>query len=340
MLSTVADHHHWSGFLGDFPYEGIGSALISTAIVVLVFEVILREDSERRTLIGVNNAVSQIQAGVHGALIREMQVGSADLSEVVNEGQLDLLIRRALETRSGEKQMAQDVYGMLDRQLLQAEERWTNMVVTADVTPIGADEEWFPGEVSADDYFSFHLNWRYRGVLKSDHLTFASAATQEIYNAMIRSATYDYVFRYPPSIPQALTKYGVGMTVSSASVNGEDLQLVPSPDGSVVATSSNLAELVGSEVDVSYSIRTLTRRDAHVITFEIPRPCRDVQYTLHFDSNTVQAVRMLDFFSTDREVQISHFPNQNEPQTVILAVNGWVFPKSGFSAVWTLRDED
>lgn len=337
VIERVGTTKNWT-WVGYVPIGPIGAGLISGAIAVFVFEILLREDSLRRTSLVVSEAVSQTESAVRGAVVSELAFGDASLSGVVSTEQLDRLIVRSLEARYGNERLAMEGYASMRMQLLDVDERWEDMKVSGNVSPITQLEEWFPLDVDRDEFLVFHLSWRYRCVLQRETFLFIGAADQEAYSRLIKSKVADHVYRYAPTLPESLRHVGLGMAVEELSVNRQGVQLLRDDTRDEFTGSADfLHDLVGKEVEVFYTMRTITRRDSHVITFEVPRPCFGVDYVLNFDTAIIQSVRVLDFFSSEDQVDVRITPSPTDPRTVTLSASGWVFPKSGFGVVWALR---
>ena len=89
-------------------------------------------------------------------------------------------------------------------------------------------------------------------------------------------------------------------------------------------------------VTVAFRFRTTASRDAHTFHLSIDRPTRDLDVELHYDSDVVAAMELLDFASRGDGGRVSEEP---EHAIVRYRYDGWLFPRAGLVFAWTLQGE-
>ena len=92
-------------------------------------------------------------------------------------------------------------------------------------------------------------------------------------------------------------------------------------------------------VSISYTVRTIARKDTHWLYLDIEQPSRDVRITVDYADTDITVLTALDMIPSMRPTRIEHSPESVSNRELRMEIDGWVFPQAGVAYIWTLERE-
>lgn len=344
-INRAWNHLTLRAFFVHLPLVEVGATLISVAVIAIVLEVFLRDESARYMI---------------AMLLANEQV----LRETLSTDQLDKLATAAFKARLERDNASDDVLAkpIYDYTLNLAEQRgppgkWLENYVKHARISLIPDSPAVNPEVRKQ-YFDCHLNIRYRTTLDFQKLRFSAFGDQESYRSSLRTESSEIVFRwwYQLRLPEGenltkewfdiesvaidafpLTKSNDDETkrAVTASNDGETNRVRRDYDFSYRDKDPNLEPLWGQMVSVNYVCAVKVRKDAPGLWLDIASPSRGVALGLTYDSNTgIRDLRPTYFFASKQLPSVIEEPLE-QPLSVVVDTGEWVFPISGVYFAWT-----
>jgi ABC-type multidrug transport system fused ATPase/permease subunit len=124
ILANVPDSPLSRGWIRVLPAKDIGSAFLSTAIIIVAFEYFYREEAELRAEERSKKLFPAQAAAVMSDLYQ--RIGSDDglVFSMLSTETIDKIITNSLARRLGEADLAREVYTDLRNQVIASAERW------------------------------------------------------------------------------------------------------------------------------------------------------------------------------------------------------------------------
>lgn len=126
-------------------------------------------------------------------------------------------------------------------------------------------------------------------------------------------------------------------------VNGEERPIRRTERKNAQTYSANVgAEHIkaGEPVTISYTYRTVTQINGHVLFFDIEQPTRDLSIDFDYTDCGIDRVSVLDLVPSVRPTRIERTPPTLSSSGVRVELDGWTFPRSGVAFVWMLGREE
>jgi hypothetical protein len=330
-IAKYSEDHWQSGLPSQVPWEGLGGAVLSSAFILGVFELWVRSEASTERDQATREAIQAELPGLRSSVLEALQVGNLAQHLPLSEDELDRTIVGALTRRVNDPQLAAEVFDQVRSQIAEASEFWYDMRVVIGFEPFTTAS----GEAS-ERLFRSVMKWRYEVRPGVHQLLFRVATSREEYKAAIRTGSVDFVWAVPPGLPQALN-WQDAFGVSHVLVDDQEFQVHVDTATQVITASPPAGFAPRSHCVVEYEVWALMRLDGHVITFEVPRPCRNAWYSLNAGSVPISRVRALDFFSSTRRAAIVYTPSEDHPTGVVVEMKDWLFPKAGVIFVWEAK---
>jgi hypothetical protein len=233
--------------------------------------------------------------------------------------------------RLGSQEFADEIYGDLSEQAIEAAEWWSDASVDISLTP----------HAQHDQFFDVTVRWEYTTVPGWSSRSFACVGDRREYADIAKSRGQTSAWYMKPNdiFDPADRK---AFELLAFSVNGTPCSIKRSSRKHYQAYSVHLPDEVletNEPVVIAYTLRTVTRRSGHSLFFEIEQPTRGVSVNLDYSDAGISSISALDLVPSVRPTRIEHSPEGVPTSSVRVEIDGWTFPRSGVAFVWTLEDE-
>lgn len=311
----------------------IGGALFTVGVVLIGFQYIGNEDADQLADERTNKAVTAAAPAFVASVVNAMAHTPEEILGITAPEVLDHVIRNSLTARLHDRELATDVYTDLYEQVVRTDERWKDVHVDVTLTPWSAKQS--RGE---EPMFIATVKWEYRATPASRSLRMACVSSLEDYQSLSRDPDIAETWQFKPT-----------RTLDGASVEAFDLLQV-AVDGEVRPTrrstrrgaqfySAELGDVVGHDVAISYTYRTLVRQNGHLLRVEPARPTKGISIRLNYAGCGIKFVNVLDYIAGARAARVEDLPPSDPAPSVQVSYDGWIFPKSAVAFVWGLDRE-
>lgn len=327
--------HRWD-WLHNVPLDVLGSTLLSTGLVIVLFEYLGHKELEDRAISRLRRVLPEQEAILRKAILDGFAFDPASIAAIASDEAIDAAVRNCLAIRLQDPELAREVYKDVRQQVVKASERWRDLqiVITLGKANLGPAK-------GRGSMFRASLKWRFRTTLVFDQLTFACVDEMAMYRELLGQATTRQVW-YFERIGDLTAEHPSVFNVSGASVEGQRLDVQTEVrDGGrrFTVTGPALTENLGKEVLLEYSYEVLVQRNSHLIVIDVAQPSKSVTASLLYGDCGIRFVNVLDFFAGPAQARIGRSSRDAPIQSVEASFDGWVFPKSGVAFVWILEDE-
>lgn len=93
-------------------------------------------------------------------------------------------------------------------------------------------------------------------------------------------------------------------------------------------------------VVISYTTRTVTEANGHLLFFEIEQPTNGINVAFDYTGTDIANVKVADLVQSMRPSQLEHAPDVVTTKTIRVEIDGWIFPRSGIAFSWTRESEN
>jgi hypothetical protein len=192
-----------------------------------------------------------------------------------------------------------------------------------------------------EKYYESFVDMRYESpLLRTDHW-FAAVTTIEEYNRILLDPGWELRVIRPPTraFPAGDER---AFTLHSMRINGIDLTVERATRDDIqayVARNDDLVRLIGQRVTFEYRYSTKMEKTGHVYMQTVVFPTRNVTMEFDYGGVDIGRVNVFDFFVSRRMPSIRVARTPDDPRSVGVELNDWVFPKSGVLFGWVLASE-
>jgi len=323
---------HW---LTAWPLTDLGSALFTTGLVVVAFEYVEGQDSEVRASQRLRQVLKAEAPAIRDAVIDGFAFKRDDLARVATPEVLDQIIRNSLALRLGDAGFAGEVYEDIRDQAVRAEERWHDVEVTI---RLSMDKRAPAGSTPT---FVATVRWEYTVVPAHQTRRFACVSDRQAYRELAQdpAATSAWYMRPKAGIDASSPE---AFELVQFSVDGEarSIRRAVRRDGQLYTVDLGQDVLrAGKPVRVSYTYRALASRHGHLLHVDVEQPTRGFSVELDYSDTDISYVNLLDFIASSKSPRVSQTPISVPGQSVGVAFDGWLMPRSGVVFVWVLCRE-
>ncbi|MBT0772991.1 hypothetical protein KIH74_28870 [Kineosporia sp. J2-2] len=321
----------------------VADASLSTAVIGIAYEWLIRQESNRTLELMFQRNLDEHDDSLANTVVREIPRAlildrSIQRTLFLRQEKLDEILRGALLARLGDEEMSGSIYDGLLQKTFSYEERFVGLRIDVTLSNVRETE---PQSVR-DEYYDVVVSLRYRTKLNVSKFIFARVLDPDQYNVRTRDPNYIFTWRVeesaalPRDSPKALDLYRF-------SIDDRELEKTSKVTGDgayeIHCEDEGLAAKQGQEVAVHYSVATkLSRRD-HVFFYTAVRPTKGITLTFNYARTDIANVLTYDFFVSGEKPVIETLPRE-DPHTVMVELDEWVFPKGGVAFVWKLQEED
>lgn len=323
------------GWPAVLPFKDIGTALLSTSVIIVAFEYLYREETELRAEERLRRLFPAQADAVMSDLYRRIGSGDPAILSALSTEAIDKIITSALTNQLGEADLAQEVYSDLRRQVIATAERWRNFQVSVILSRYERSPRTGSGSMLQGVF-----RCEYSTVLTADTFRFTCVSDLAEYRRLLRDPASTLEWYFEPVGALGAESDEV-FDLLQFSINGES-QSISRTAGEgrqtfVVDAAAAARRLSGQPVYISYAYAVLVQRNSHMLQVDVAHPARGLRVELVYSGCGIRFVSVLDFIASASEPRTLR---TSEPSpSVAVVFDGWVFPKSGVAFVWVLEEE-
>lgn len=328
---------HW---LSEPVTENIAMALFTTGLVVVAFTYIDGKDKEARDAERIARAVKDQAPAIVQAVVQGL-AASPDHVRLLGSDEQDQLIRNGLAARLGDSKFAAEVYDDIRDQAVRATERWHDLKVDIRLTPLPTGRGSAGGTPSGwlTEMFDVTVRCEYDVIPKHPTRYFACVSDKQEYRELSAesNSTSAWYLSPRPGI-DASTRDAFELVQFTVDGNERIIRRSTRKGGQTYSANIGHGTTLPTEpVTISYTYRTVTAVDGHLLYFALEQPTRGLQIELTYGETNVDKVSVLDFVASSRAARVIRSADQLLERTVRVEFDGWAFPRSGMAFVWSLR---
>lgn len=320
-------------WLGNLPLTDIGSALFTTGLLAVAFEYIDRKDGDERATERLHRVLQEEAPALRKAVYDALAFSPDGLKDIASPELLGRITRNSLQLQLSDGALADAVYGDVQRQILDASERWYDLDIDATLTP------WADGpDAGLGAMFVATVKTTYRTTPAQPIMHFACVSDMEEYRDLDsdRSA-WAWYFQPIEGLDGASPAV---FQLVQFTVDGHERPIRRSKrKGSQTFTASLADAPRGKQVTISYTYRVLVQQAGHLLFLGITQPTNGIKVSLNYEGSGIRYVSALDFIASDRPATVLRTPSSVPVRSVDISFEGWVFAKSGVAFVWVLDVE-
>lgn len=332
-LPHLSHSWHW---LSEPVTQNIAMALFTTGLVVVAFTYIDGKDKEARDAERFGRAVEDKAPAIVQAVVQGL-AASPDHVRILGPDAQDQLIRNGLAARLGDAGFAAEVYDDIRDQAVRATERWHDLNVEIRLAPLPKGRGSAEGAPSGSDTGLFDVTVRceYSVVAKHPTRYFACVSDKKEYRELsAESGSTSAWYLSPRQGVDASTRDSFELIQFTVDGTERTIRRSMRKGGQTYSASVGHGTTLPTEsVSISYTYRTVTAIDGHLLYFALEQPTRGLKIQLSYGTS-IDKVSVLDFVASSREARIirgsSHLPDQ----VVRVEFEGWAFPRSGVAFIW------
>lgn len=271
---------HW---LGEAVTQNIAMALFTTGLVVVAFTYIDGKDKEARGAERIGHAVEDNAPAIVQAVVQGL-AASPEHVRLLASDQQDQLIRNGLAARLGDAEFAAEVYDDIRDQAVRAAERWHDLNVEIRLSPLPLGRGSTEGAPSGSTTGLFHVTVRCEYTVVPRHATrhFACVSDKKEYRELSgeSGSTSAWYLSQRPGV-DASTKDAFELV--QFTVDGAERPIRRSVRKGGQTYSVTIGERTASpseSVNISYTYRTVTAVDGHLLYFALEQPTRGLKVAL------------------------------------------------------------
>jgi hypothetical protein len=318
------------GWIKVLPAKDIGSAFLSTAIIIVAFEYFYREEAELRAEERSRKLLPDQTAAVMSDLYRRLDADDGLVYSALSTETIDRIVTNSLAQRLGEVDLAREVYADLRNQVIASPQRWRDVLISINLTRYAKAPRTGSGSM-----LKAIFRCEYRALVEVDNFRFTCVSDLAEYRKLLRDPRSTFEWYFEP-IGGLGAESSEVFTLMQFSINGEPQRINRTKRASsqtfVVDTPRRLS---GEQAHITYTYSVLVQRNSHLLNIDVAQPARGHRVELNYGGCGIRFVNVLDFIASASEPRILYTP----APSVSVAFDGWVFPKSGVAFVWVLDEE-
>ncbi|MFE1841842.1 hypothetical protein [Streptomyces sviceus] len=180
-------------WLSGFLLTSSGGALFTTGLVAVGFEYVNNVDAEERGTERLRAVLEESAPVIRDSVVDGFAFAPKSLTAVAFPGTLDRIVNNTLGIRLGDAELAADVYGDLQRQVIGARERWYDAHVSVALALWGWGLDSGKGSM-----FVATIKWECRFTATSPVLRFSCVSDMVTYREMSSDPTSMGVWYFQP----------------------------------------------------------------------------------------------------------------------------------------------
>ncbi len=317
-----------------WPIGEIGGTLAAAGIFGIAWDFLDSRDREAREDERIRRLLSESAPAFRDAVVRGFAVGTDDLRRVATPAMLDQIATNALSLRLGDEQFAREIYADVRDQAVRAPERWAAVEADVRLSTATADR----GAVGAPR-FEVLVAWEYTVVPSHPVARFACVSDRDEFYELTRDvpATSTWFMTPRPGFDASKREC---FELLSYSIDGIDQKIRRSERRTGQTYSVTLGEdLVreGRPVRIRHVYRAVAAKSNHQLFLEVAQPAKDVSMTIDYTATDISRLTVSDLVTSIHKPRIARMPATTAAKVVQVDIPGWLLPRAGFTAVWTLE---
>ncbi|WP_454924561.1 hypothetical protein [Actinomyces gerencseriae] len=321
-------------WLHSIPLGELGGTLFGAGLLSTLFEYSFRKEQEEATVEQFRQIIHEQAPAMRDAVIEGFAIHPEDLKRVSNPDLLDDIAANVMSLRLGDEQFAREIYADIRDQAVRAAERWYNVEVRVRLSSI------LERSTEGTPLFDVTVEWEYTTVPSGSVRRFACVSDRQEYRELFLDipATSPWLMQNRPGV-DAASRESYELLELTVDGRPQTIRRSTRKTGQTYSAQLDAAACSGKSVRVRQVFRVVTPKWGHRLYFELPQPCRRLSLSIDYTNTDIAHLTISDTVATSRAAQITRSPAAVAGKVVSVDVPGWLLPKSGFSATWTLNAE-
>jgi hypothetical protein len=327
VLLGAASWHDW----GRIPVVDIGSALLTTGLLALVFEYFDAQDADERL-----GAVIEAKAPVlRDAVLEGFATSPERMRSLASPDVIDLVIRNSIAAQLRDPQLAADLYTNLAWQIGEVTKPpQYDAHVTVSLTPTSHGPTDGFGSL-----FEVTTRWQYRTPKPPAVMRFSAVSDHDTYRRLVADpASVETWLTEPPTRP--VQDEHDPFELLQCVINGVPHPIQRHTDETGVSFTVTPSYPTSGDVDVSYTHRTYAPQLSHLLFIDVGTTKGLRLDFTHSPACGISHVNVLPYIASPTQPRVERSPAGVPNPTISLDFgDAWTFPRSGAAFTWTLHRE-
>ena len=321
-------------WLHSIPLGELGGTLFGAGLLSTLFEYSFRKEQEEATVEQFRQIIHEQAPAMRDAVVEGFAIHPEDLKRVSNPDLLDDIAANVMSLRLGDEQFAREIYADIRDQAVRAAERWYDVEVRVRLSSI------LERSTEGTPLFDVTVEWEYTTVPSGSVRRFACVSDRQEYRELLLDipATSPWLMQNRPGV-DAASRESYELLELTVDGRPQTIRRSTRKTGQTYSAQLDAAACSGKSVRVRQVFRVVTPKWGHRLYFELPQPCRRLSLSIDYTNTDIAHLTISDTVATSRAAQITRSPAAVAGKVVSVDVPGWLLPKSGFSATWTLNAE-
>ena len=336
MLNGWIEHLKFGDWewLHSIPLGELGGTLFGAGLLSTLFEYSFRKEQEEAAVEQFRQIIHEQAPAMRDAVVEGFAIHPEDLKRVSNPDLLDDIAANVMSLRLGDEQFAREIYTDIRDQAVRVAERWYDVEVRVRLSSI------LERSTEGTPLFDVTVEWEYTTVPSGSVRRFACVSDRQEYRELLLDvpATSPWLMQNRPGVDAASRE---SYELLELTVDGcpQAIRRSTRKTGQTYSVQLDAAACTGESVRIRQVFRVVTPKWGHRLYFELPQPCRRLSLSIDYTNTDIAHLTISDTVATSRAAQITRSPAAVAGKVVAVDMPGWLLPKSGFSATWTLNAE-
>ena len=321
-------------WLHSIPLGELGGTLFGAGLLSTLFEYSFRKEQEDATVEQFRQIIHEQAPAMRDAVVEGFAIHPEDLKRVSNPDLLDDIAANVMSLRLGDEQFAREIYADIRDQAVRAAERWYDVEVRVRLSSI------LERSTEGTPLFDVTVEWEYTTVPSGSVRRFACVSDRREYRELLLDipATSPWLMQNRPGV-DAASRESYELLELTVDGRPQAIRRSTRKTGQTYSVQLDAAACGGEPVRIRQVFRVVTTKWGHRLYFELPQPCRRLSLSIDYTNTDIAHLTISDTVATSRAAQITRSPAAVSGKVVSMDMPGWLLPKSGFSATWTLNAE-
>jgi len=321
-------------WLHSIPLGELGGTLFGAGLLSTLFEYSFRKEQEEATVEQFRQIIHEQAPAMRDAVVEGFAIHPEDLKRVSNPDLLDDIAANVMSLRLGDEQFAREIYADIRDQAVRAAERWYDVEVRVRLSSI------LERSTEGTPLFDVTVEWEYSTVPSGSVRRFACVSDRQEYRELLLDipATSPWLMQNRPGV-DAASRESYELLELTVDGRPQAIRRSTRKTGQTYSVQLDAAACNGESVRIRQVFRVVTPKWGHRLYFELPQPCRRLSLSIDYTNTDIAHLTISDTVATSRAAQITRSPAAVAGKVVAVDMPGWLLPKSGFSATWTLNAE-
>lgn len=321
-------------WLHSIPLGELGGTLFGAGLLSTLFEYSFRKEQEEATVEQFRQIIHEQAPAMRDAVVEGFAIHPEDLKRVSNPDLLDDIAANVMSLRLGDEQFAREIYADIRDQAVRAVERWYDVEARVRLSSI------LERSTEGTPLFDVTVEWEYTTVPSGSVRRFACVSDRQEYRELLLDipATSPWLMQNRPGV-DAASRESYELLELTVDGRPQAIRRSTRKTGQTYSVQLDAAACGGESVRIRQVFRVVTPKWGHRLYFELPQPCRRLSLSIDYTNTDIAHLTISDTVATSRAAQITRSPAAVAGKVVAVDMPGWLLPKSGFSATWTLNAE-